>query len=70
MGPVAEFGLFNWAYDNLEDKVGRTAAYTRLKVLAGLRDAEYDSTYWQQGIDRFLVRRVGGIVRILESRWL
>jgi endonuclease/exonuclease/phosphatase family metal-dependent hydrolase len=63
MGPLTDMDFFNWAYENQEDKIVRTAAYTKLKELAGLEDAKYDNWYWQQDINRFLVRKVGGLVQ-------
>jgi endonuclease/exonuclease/phosphatase family metal-dependent hydrolase len=63
MGPLTDVHLYDWAYENLEDKVERTAAYTKLKTLAGLLDAQYDNPYWQQDINRFLVRKVEGVVQ-------
>jgi endonuclease/exonuclease/phosphatase family metal-dependent hydrolase len=62
MGPLTDMEFYNWAYENQEDKVTRTTEYTRLKSLAGLDDATYESPYWQQDINRFLVRNVEGTV--------
>jgi endonuclease/exonuclease/phosphatase family metal-dependent hydrolase len=62
MGPLIDFSMFNWAYSTMSDKLDRTAAYTGLKALTGLEDANYSNPYWQQDINRFLVRNVGGIV--------
>lgn len=63
MGPLTNMNLYNWAYENQEDKELRTAAYLRLKELAHLEDVIYDHPYWQQDINRFLGRNVKGIVR-------
>ena len=63
MGPITDFDCFNWAYDTWEDKLDRTAEYMRLKDLTGLEDAVYEHPYWQQDINRFLVRNVEGVVR-------
>lgn len=62
MGPLTDFHEFDWAYTGMEDKIQRTEAYTKLKELAGLEDARYSHGYWQQDINRFLVRNVGGVV--------
>ena len=63
MGPLTNMHLYDWAYENQDDKAVRTEAYRKLKELAGLQDARYDSLYWQQDINRFLVRKVRGLVR-------
>jgi endonuclease/exonuclease/phosphatase family metal-dependent hydrolase len=63
MGPLADTSLYDWAYEDLNDKIVRTAAYTKLKELTGLEDAKYESPYWQQDINRFMVRKVQGIVK-------
>jgi endonuclease/exonuclease/phosphatase family metal-dependent hydrolase len=65
MGPLTNTtsSAYDWAYENQTDKVMRTAAYTKLKELTGLKDAEYESSYWQQDINRFMVRNVEGIVK-------
>jgi endonuclease/exonuclease/phosphatase family metal-dependent hydrolase len=63
MGPLTDVNLYNWAYEDMDDKLTRTASYTRLKDLTRLEDANYDNPYWQQDINRFLVWGVQGIVR-------
>jgi endonuclease/exonuclease/phosphatase family metal-dependent hydrolase len=65
MGPLSNTSssAYDWAYENQNDKELRTAAYTKLKELTVLEDAEYESPYWQQDINRFMVRNVEGIVK-------
>jgi endonuclease/exonuclease/phosphatase family metal-dependent hydrolase len=63
MGPLTDMHLYDWAYEDQDDKAARTGAYRKLKELADLEDAKYDNPYWQQDINRFLVRRVSGLVR-------
>lgn len=63
MGPLTDVDLYNWAYEDKDDKLTRTASYTRLKKLTRLEDAKYDHPYWQQDFNRFLVWRVQGIVQ-------
>jgi endonuclease/exonuclease/phosphatase family metal-dependent hydrolase len=63
MGPVTDLGLFNWAYENQDDKITRTAAYEKFKSLTGLKDAKYNNSYWQQDINRILVKKIEGYVQ-------
>ena len=69
MGPLTNFEVYNWAYKDCQDKKERTATFTMLKELTGLEDAKYSHPYWQQDINRFLVRNVGGIVSHLGKPW-
>ena len=62
MGPLTDTNSYDWAYEDLIDKLVRTATYTRLKEWSGLEDAQYEDPYWQQDINWFLVRNVKGIV--------
>jgi endonuclease/exonuclease/phosphatase family metal-dependent hydrolase len=63
MGPLTNMRLYDWAYENQDDKAVRTEAYRKLRELTDLEDARYESLYWQQDINRFLVRNVRGLVR-------
>ena len=67
MGPLTNIALYDWCYQNEDDKITRTKAYTHLKELANLQDAVYDNAYWQQDINRFLVRHVGGVVKNIRK---
>lgn len=67
MGPLTNIHLYNWCYQNEDDKITRTKAYTHLKQLANLQDAEYENPYWQQDINRILVRNVGGLVKNINK---
>jgi hypothetical protein len=67
MGPLTNIQLYDWCYENDDDKITRTKAYTHLKQLANLQDAEYDNPYWQQDINRFMVRNVGGLVKNIRK---
>jgi endonuclease/exonuclease/phosphatase family metal-dependent hydrolase len=67
MGPLTNIALYDWCYQNEEDKISRTRAYTHFKELASLVDAKYENSYWQQDINRFLVRNVGGIVKNIRK---
>jgi endonuclease/exonuclease/phosphatase family metal-dependent hydrolase len=67
MGPLTNIALYDWCYQNEEDKILRTKAYSQLKELSNLEDAKYENSYWQQDINRFLVRNVGGVVKNIRK---
>ncbi len=67
MGPLTNIALYDWCYQNEEDKILRTKAYSHLKELSNLEDAKYENSYWQQDINRFLVRNVGGVVKNIRK---